>query len=494
LRATGRIRRSRRLRLAASAALVALSVLLAFAPAAAAQAPSVELLGPDRPRSATPYRGRVGLDLGVLVASTGGDFRLHVNRPVYWLPPVATQVDAGTGALLRTLPSQALSGFRGLGGFLVVSARTPGGKLVARRRLDFCPNTYDRQRVNDSGPQLPHYPFGCGSSSPFVQGMVWGIEPGWSVGILGEGEESSWFDGSIGLRPGRYAVTFAIAPLFRSLLEVPEERAKATVTLTVRKPRLRRGAPRLARASTGRLAVEAAGDVPVVADPDPGTLPDLAALPAWGMELRHWNGREQLSFASSPWNAGPAPLVVEGFRREGEEVMDAFQYFHDEAGAVVGKAPAGTFDWDPRRGHNHWHFLQFIRYSIVDARSEEVVRSKKQSFCLAPTDAIDLTVPRAAVSPWSSGLGSMCGGAGARWVREVLPAGWADTYYQSVAGQAFDVTSLPNGRYRVFTEVNPLGLLEERWYVNNVAVREIELRGKPGRRYVVQHDWLGVAD
>jgi hypothetical protein len=88
----------------------------------------------------------------------------------------------------------------------------------------------------------------------------------------------------------------------------------------------------------------------------------------------------------------------------------------------------------------------------------------------------------------------MCGGANARWVREVLHAGWADTYYQSVAGQAFDVTSLPNGKYRVFTEVNPLGLLKEKSFVNNVAVRTIVLRGKPGRRFVVQKPWLGVVD
>jgi len=469
--------------------------VLALAPAAGAQAPSLELLGPERPRTATPFGGRVSLDLGVALASTGGDFRLHVNRSTYWTPPVARQLDAVSGALLRTLPPEAVVDFSGLSRFVVVTARRPGGRLVARRHLDFCPNTYDRQRVDDSGPQVPYYPFGCGSASPFAQGMVWGIEPGWAVGLPGESEGSSWFDASMRLRPGTYVLTFAVTPLFRSALEIAAEQAVTTVNLTVREPRRHRLAARASAPTTrGESATaQAAGEVPVVSDPDPETLPDLAALPAWGMYLRRQGRAEQLAFASSPWNAGPAPLVVEGFRRAGEERMDAFQYFHDETGAVVGKAPAGTFDWDPRRGHNHWHFLQFIRYSIVDA-TEEVVRSRKQSFCLAPTDAIDLTVPRAAVSPWASSLASMCGGAGARWVREVLHAGWADTYYQSVAGQAFDVTKLPNGRYRVFVEVNPLGLLKERSYVNNVAVRTIVLRGKPGRRFVVQKPWLGVVD
>jgi hypothetical protein len=439
----------------------------------------------------------VSLDLGVLVASSGGDFRLHVNRPVYWLPPVAKQVDADTRAVLRTLPPEAVPSFSGLAGFIVVTARKPGGAFVARRRLDFCPNTYGRERIDDSGPPIPHYPFGCASSSPFVQGMVWGIEPGWAAGLFGEleGEGGSWFDTTMRLRPGKYVLTYAIAPLYRTLFEIPEERAITTVALTVREARRHRMRAHSGRAPAAAApTAQAAGEVPVVEDPDPTTLPDLAALPAWGMFLRRQGGREQLSFASSPWNAGPAPLVVEGFRRPGEDVMDAFQYFYDGDGEVAGKAPAGTFDWDPRRGHMHWHFLQFIRYSIVDAGTQEVVRSRKQSFCLAPTDPIDLTLPGAAMSPWSSFLGSMCGGANARWVREVLHAGWADTYYQSVAGQAFDVTSLPNGKYRVFTEVNPLGLLKERSFVNNVAVREIVLRGRPGARYVVQRDWLGVVD
>ena len=466
-------------------------------PAAGAQIPSLELLGPERPRAVTSFRGRVSLDLGVLVASRGGEFRVHVNRPVYWLPPAGKQVDAETLAVLRTLPPEALDGFRGLAGFVVVTARKPGGRFVAQRSFTFCPNSYARQRVDDSGPVVPHYPFGCGSSSPFVQGMVWGIEAGWATGLFSEGEESSWFDSTMRLRPGSYVLTYAIAPLFRTLFEIPAERATTTVGLTVRKPRRHRMRPRgraAAQAEASAPLLRAAGEVPVVSDPDPTTLPDLAALPAWGMFVRAHGRRELLSFASSPWNAGPGPLVVEGFRRPGEEVMDAFQYFHAPDGEVVGKVPAGTFDWDPRRGHNHWHFLQFIKYAIVDSRTEEVVRSKKQSFCLAPTDAIDLTRPGAAVSPWSSFLGSMCGGPGARWVREVLAAGWADTYYQSVAGQAFDVTNLPNGRYSVFTEVNPLGLLQEASYLNNVAVREIELRGRPGRRFVVQHDWEGVVD
>ena len=38
-------------------------------------------------------------------------------------------------------------------------------------------------------------------------------------------------------------------------------------------------------------------------------------------------------------------LVVEGFRREGEDVMDAYQYFIDD-GTIVGRSQVGTFRFD----------------------------------------------------------------------------------------------------------------------------------------------------
>ena len=53
-------------------------------------------------------------------------------------------------------------------------------------------------------------------------------------------------------------------------------------------------------------------------------------------------------------------------------------------------------------------------------------------------------------------LSTICGAPSSIWVRETLQAGWADTYYQSVPGQAFDVTGLRNGRYWILIETNPL--------------------------------------
>ena len=153
-------------------------------------------------------------------------------------------------------------------------------------------------------------------------------------------------------------------------------------------------------------------------------------------------------------------MVVEGFRRSDSNVMDAYEYFFRD-GVAVGRAPAGTMVYDARPGHQHWHFEQFARYSLLASDHTSILRSRKEAFCLAPTDALDLTVPNAEWNPYSIGLTGACGDAGSIWVRETLPVGWGDTYFQSLPGQSFDITTVPNGTYYIEVRANPLGLLKE---------------------------------
>jgi hypothetical protein len=201
--------------------------------------------------------------------------------------------------------------------------------------------------------------------------------------------------------------------------------------------------------------------------------------------------RSTVSFGATVWNGGAAPLVVEGFRRTGEPIMDGFQYFYD-GDDVVGKASAGELEFDERDGHDHWHFKQFAAYSLLDALGNEVRVSRKESFCLAPTDAIDMTLPEADWNPGVIGLSSACGGPNSIWTREILPLGWGDTYFQGLPGQSFYITNLPNGHYFIKIEANPGGLLYEQTATNNVELREIILRGKPGARRVEVPAWNGI--
>jgi hypothetical protein len=469
--------------LAVAAAVFALPSTAGAAPSD----PSVRLISAGGSTTLYGNGKRVALvGLPVWVAATGGDFELRVSRPDYDSPVGITQVYAGTGALLRDVPDDTLDEWSGLSAFLEVTVTDSAGNQIRQRSFTFCPNVWERQRVDDSGPELARYPTLC-ADWPFffTKGMVWGIDAGWASPAFTWGEMGV---PTLSLPAGEYTMTVRIASSYAELFEVPAEDAEVTLEVTVVEgdkfpvpvPRERSARP-----------VQDLG-VPDVSDPDPSTVPDLVALPLWSLSTQSRNGRDFLRFAATPWNAGPAPMVIEGFRRFGEATMDAYQYFRDADGNAVGRAPVGELAWDNRRGHHHWHFLQFASFTLQDAAQMEVVRSKKQSFCLAPTNAIDLTVERAVWNPYDSGVHTQCGSEDALWVREALQAGWADTYFQSVAGQAFNITKLPNGWYYARLEVNPLGALYETTTANNVESRLIYLGGRPGRRTVLASPWHGI--
>ena len=118
------------------------------------------------------------------------------------------------------------------------------------------------------------------------------------------------------------------------------------------------GAARIDGTQGGRTRVTSA---PTDTDPDPDTVPDLVALPAYGIRVESYKRHEWLTFGANVWNAGPAPLVVEGFRQEGEDLMDAFQYFTQD-GEVVGRASVGGFEYDRHDDHQHWRACRRDRY------------------------------------------------------------------------------------------------------------------------------------
>ncbi|MEH0635096.1 MULTISPECIES: lysyl oxidase family protein [Streptomyces] len=217
--------------------------------------------------------------------------------------------------------------------------------------------------------------------------------------------------------------------------------------------------------------------------------PDLRSLPAWDIAITDGEdgdvaGKDYLAFSANVWNAGPAPLVVDGFRKPGADLMDAYQYFYDAKGKQIGYAPTGTMEWDPREGHEHWHFTDFASYRLLSADKTKEVRSGKEAFCLANTDAIDYTVKNANWDPDNTDLSTACGSQDAISVREVLDVGSGDTYTQYRPGQSFEITDLPNGTYYIQVIANPENRLQETNHKNNVALRKVILGGTPGARTV----------
>jgi hypothetical protein len=442
-----------------------------------------------------PPKTTVFVDPGFFVTPVGGTFELKLNRATLGDPVTLTQVwTDDSGEHTQTLPSTLLRGWNGLRDFFHLTVRNAAGRVVRRMTTDFCPNSSSPQRIKPSSVQEPSFPSFCGRTfNPFPLGSLWGIDRGWAVNPLAPGgsffEPGGFFPGGLRLRlpAGSYLATFAIRRPYATLFGVDPDRRTAILHL-----RLRNGQNSCPPFCVGAAAAGGSADdtqgwsrLPDVSDtspPDPQYLPDLRSTPAFQISAHHTRGgHDLLSFATTEWVGGGSDLDVQGFRRQNSNVMDAYQYFFKD-GEVVGKAPVGTLVFDDRPGHHHWHFEQFARYRLLDSTKSLVVRSHKQSFCIAPTDPIDTTIPGATVRPDFFGFLGACGTPTSLWVHEKMALGWGDTYIQSVAGQAFDITDVPNGTYYVSVEVNPEHLLYEQNDANDITLRRVILGGTPGHR------------
>ena len=459
---------------------------------AAAQGPEVKLIVAQNSITLSSFRGRVYLDPGVYVASLGSALQFDVQRASYTKPITLTQVinRPGGGTTTRPLPSSLLDGFNGLKDFLRLSVANTAGKVVASARPLFCPNAGPQRAVPDSAITNP-YPPGC-AFDPFPKSLVMGLARGWAADPAGF--SFSFPPPTVRLAPGKYKVTATIAPQVVRLLHITPADATASVKLTVVKGRgcCAAAAPRTAPAHARGLAP--LPRVPFLSRPPAAALPDLVPLPSWGIRMFHdrRSGLDLLTFGATVWVGGNSPLDVEGFRSNGSPVMKAYQYFWRN-GHVIGRARAGTMGFDAKPGHNHWHFEQFARYQLLDSAKNLAVRSHKVGFCIAPTDPVDLLAPHAVWQPPVIGFGDFtCGSPTALWVQEMMPVGWGDTYFQDIAGQAFDITTVPNGTYYIQVTANPQHVLYESNTRNDVSLRKVILGGTPGHRTVKVPAWHGI--
>ncbi|GAA4694706.1 lysyl oxidase family protein [Nocardioides conyzicola] len=466
--------RLRSLALASVAALAASTIVAvstdtssgedAHQKAAAADAP-FSLWAP-RTVTAYTYRNRTWTDLGLRVIARDQPFELWSTRASYdqkirtvWRSP------GGDVAL----PAGAMKDFSGIGKFLKLTITPKHGKATVMTNK-VCFNGWS-ERVKPTAAATSPYPAGCWNN-PFSLGSVQGVEAGWATTLLTS-------DRPLHIGAGTYRVRAEVAPKYAALFGLSAAQASRTIKLVVKAEedegptepgpvdRIARPAAHAPTGPEGRAA---------------GPTPDLRSLPAWGISLS--KNSKYLRFSATVWNAGDSPLVVDGFRQNGKDLMDAYQYFFDADGNQTGYQSVGHLHWDPKPSHQHWHFEDFARYSLLRKDKTEAAVSKKEAFCLANTDAVDLTVPSAAWKPENTNLATSCGDYSSLSIREVLAAGWGDTYTQYRAGQSFPIAKLPNGVYYIAVAANPDGHLVETSTTNNVALRKIRLGGKPGERTV----------
>ncbi len=459
-------------------ALLAGAVAGPLTPTATAEptdSPSLRLMAATRSVSAVRNDKHVVAVVPPLyVATQGGSLDLRVSRPDYASPVTVTQVvHAADGTTTRVpLPEARADDLTGLKGFYRVTVTNSAGTVVRTSLAPWCPNSYQPQRLDPDGTGEATFPEGC-FAIPFSLGSAWGIDDGWAAPALGDWRAYRFK----AARTGTFHMTLTVRPAYARMFGIAAADATATLTVRVRDA----ATDRPARSARTATALPRNPQVPTLAAPPTGQLPDLRSLPAFGIGVVRHDKRDYLAFASNVWVGGTSRLDIEGFRRPGTNLMDAYQYFYD-GDQVVGRAPAGELEFDTRTGHHHWHLSQFARYRLLKADRTHLVRSTKQSFCIAPTDPVDLSLDEAERRPYQTGLDSACGDGSALWIRETLPVGWGDTYFQFSAGQSFNITSVPNGTYYIAVEANPTGDLFETDPTNNVALRKVVLKGRPGKR------------
>jgi hypothetical protein len=428
----------------------------------------------------------VYVDPDVYIGAFGSKLQFDVQRASYSKPLTITEIINvhGRGVVARPLPSWVIAGWNGLARFLRISITNAHGKTVGSKILPFCPNTFNPQRTNPNSPPNSPFPTQC-SSNPFELGMVEGLQRGWAVDPLGGGY--FFFSGiAFKLKRGYYKATVNIMRGWRKLLDVTPANATATVHIHVVKLGPGCFPPGCARRQAKHEKTPPM--LPAVATmtaPPKSDLPDLIPLPSWGIGVqnnrpKHRPSTSYLDFGATVWVAGNARLDVEGFRSSSSPTMQAYQYYWHN-GRIVGRARVGTMGYV---GYNGWHFQQFAQYRLLNARKTLVVLSHKVGFCIAPTDPVNMLLPRATWAPSYIGFTGDCGLPTGLWAQETLPIGWGDTYFQGAPGQAFDITHLPNGTYYIEIIANPEHLLYESNTHNDVSLRKIIISGTRGHRTV----------
>ncbi|KAA1418447.1 hypothetical protein F0U44_07985 [Nocardioides humilatus] len=480
---------------ALAAATLGTPLIAASATSTAAAAdpvnPTVELQAPAAVTAFTYGRGNIYSDLGIRLEVSGAPLEIWEQRAADYksAPTAVAKLPLGD----VDLPDQTTIGK--LDSFVrikLVDRNDPDAQPVVKKRGTCIGETSERAHpdadINNPYPRTCYY-------NPYSLGGVQGIPDGWAASIFG-------YDVPFHVAPGEYDLTVSVTKAYADALGMSEDDRTTTTVLTVVEEggciidkQTARGCRTHAdpRLKPNRHEPDPAGGIDSLADLPEGTpVPDLRSLPAFGIQLNRKG--TQLQFSANVWNGGNSPLVVDGFRRDDEDIMDAYQYFLDANGDQVAYQQVGTMEWDPRPTHQHWHFTDFATYELLNADKTRAVRSGKEAFCLANTDAVDFTGEGAEWEAYEDDLGSVCGGYETRSIREVLSAGWGDTYAQFRAGQSFAIKNLPDGLYYVRVLANPEDVLIEADTTNNEALRKIHLwTDKTGKRRVTVPQ-VGVVD
>jgi hypothetical protein len=193
--------------------------------------------------------------------------------------------------------------------------------------------------------------------------------------------------------------------------------------------------------------------------------PDLITKAPFSIRLASGKGlgtTRRLFFGNTIGNIGEGPLELRAENDAATGLTDAYQEIYTHLGpwggggkggggqiTLLSSSLVGIFVFHPL--HNHWHMADFARYELrainPDGSTGNVVASTdKFSFCMIDTDVLDATLAH-----YNMGLTHSCGQSARQGVR----VGRGDTYAATLPDQFIDITTVPDGTYRLVSVADP---------------------------------------
>ncbi|GAB7189665.1 hypothetical protein NUM3379_03710 [Kineococcus sp. NUM-3379] len=228
-----------------------------------------------------------------------------------------------------------------------------------------------------------------------------------------------------------------------------------------------------------------AGEVPDGTPPPAAEkLPDLRMRTLTGITIdaTQTPGVKRLEFPTVIANVGTGPLHIVA-RRSSSTSTDwvGTQYLSRTDGTTTPLVTSSQYYFGGD-GHNHWHVRDLNRMEILNASGVRERLAEKHGFCFEDNTGFrdwPGTGRNGAPASPVYRAPTACG-AGDTAATEVLfgiSVGWGDTYPATLPDQYIDITTLPNGRYRVQAVADQGGWFRESDEGNNTSWADIHING-----------------
>lgn len=230
----------------------------------------------------------------------------------------------------------------------------------------------------------------------------------------------------------------------------------------------------LATGSLAFLASAADDGAPLLAKRVSPLLADLIVTPYSEFAgARDLGGNERLRFGVMIANVGEGDFRLRARRSNlFSEDWSVVQQIPEAQGGVTERLTPATlvFGGD---GHDHWHIREVEAHRIEALDGTVLGEVVKEGFCFFDTDLVDDTLSGVPVRAVYHSKG--CGGQIESRVTMGLSVGWGDEYPWHMFEQQIDVTTIPDGTYRLRAVADPYGWFEEKDETNNEYWEEFAL-------------------